>query len=88
MNHGWKCVNSFFIRNHLNLIVIIIFKVTFIPEKGRGVLAKRKYNAGDYVCEYDGELITYNEGRQRESEYDQSMGCYLYFFEYNSKGWW
>lgn len=56
-------------------------EVTFIPEKGRGVLAKRKYNAGDYVREYDGELITYNEGRQRESEYDQSMVCYQYFFE-------
>ena len=36
------------------------------------MLAKRKYNAGDYVCEYDGELITYIEGKQRESEYDQS----------------
>ena len=58
--------------------MITIFKVTFIPQKGRGVLVKRKYNSVDYVCEYDEVLITYNEGKQRESEYDQSIWDVIY----------
>ena len=63
-------------------------KVTVVPEKGRGIITRRAYAPSEFVCEYVGELITFNDGKRREMEYDESIGSFLYFFHHNAKGWW
>jgi SET domain-containing protein len=34
--------------------------------KGYGVIALKKIEKGQYVCNYDGEIITRKEGKLRE----------------------
>lgn len=58
-----------------------------LEEKGRAVFASRPFRRGEFVCEYAGEMIPYAVAKKREELYaqDQSIGCYMYFFEYKSK---
>lgn len=62
-------------------------EVKHIENKGRGVFATRKFDRGDFVCEYAGEIISYKAAKKREELYaaDSSIGCYMYFFEHKSK---
>ena len=57
--------------------------------KGRGILSKRSFSHGEFVCEYAGELISYKAAKKREEIYshDETVGCYMYFFEYKSKSY-
>ena len=58
--------------------------------KGMGVETTKKRKKGDYICEYSGELITFQEAQQRESIYskDCDIGCYMYYFEYKNVKYW
>ncbi|XP_045190839.2 uncharacterized protein LOC123547644 [Mercenaria mercenaria] len=55
--------------------------------KGRGVIATKKFQHGDFVVEYSGDLIGIKEAKLRNAEYskDPSKGCYMYFFEFENK---
>lgn len=47
--------------------------------------------AGDFVCEYGGELITRREAEEREDEYaqqDPPPGCFMFYFIHSNKHWW
>lgn len=59
-------------------------EVHYFPGKGRGVVATREFNRGDFVVEYAGELISMEKAREREAKYalDQNTGCYMYYFMY------
>ena len=59
----------------------------YVEGKGRGVLAERKFEKGEVICEYAGELISHSEGVQKESELE-SEHCYMYFFMHGNKKWW
>ena len=61
-----------------------------IEEKGRGVFSTRSFKKGDLVCEYAGDLIDYKEAKTREAKYgtDETIGSYMYFFEYQNKKYW
>ena len=58
--------------------------------KGRGVVTTRGFTKGEFLCEYKGEMISYNEARKREKEYskDPSIGCFMYYFEWRNKKMW
>ncbi len=45
---------------------------------------------GDFICEYSGELISFEEAKTKEAEYskDSDVGCYMYYFEHKSKKYW
>jgi SET domain-containing protein len=64
-------------------------EIRHIENKGRGIFATKKFYRGDFVCEYAGEMISYQAAKNREEAYaqDPSIGCYMYFFEYKSKGY-
>jgi histone-lysine N-methyltransferase SETD8 len=64
-------------------------EVKVIENKGRGVFATRYFQKGDFVCEYAGEMISYQQAKKREEMYgkDPSIGCYMYFFEHKSKSY-
>ena len=40
-------------------------RVDEVPEKGRGVFADRKFARGDFIDEYDGELISSDEAKKK-----------------------
>lgn len=58
--------------------------------KGRGVVAARKFQKGEFVVEYAGELITMEEAKKREAMYsqDENTGCYMYYFKYKNNQYW
>ncbi|KAL8180165.1 UNVERIFIED_CONTAM: N-lysine methyltransferase kmt5a [Gekko kuhli] len=62
-------------------------KIDFIDGKGRGVIATRHFNRGEFVVEYHGDLIEITDAKKREAMYaqDPSTGCYMYYFQYLSK---
>lgn len=58
--------------------------------KGRGIVAARDFNKGDFVVEYSGELIDLTEAKLREEKYsqDQNTGCYMYYFKHQNQQFW
>ncbi|XP_005298765.2 N-lysine methyltransferase KMT5A isoform X3 [Chrysemys picta bellii] len=62
-------------------------KIDFIDGKGRGVIATKHFNRGEFVVEYHGDLIEITDAKKREAVYaqDPSTGCYMYYFQYLSK---
>jgi histone-lysine N-methyltransferase SETD8 len=62
-------------------------EIRHIEHKGRGIFATRSFARGEFVCEYAGEIISYQEAKRREETYasDETIGCYMYFFEHKSK---
>ena len=58
--------------------------------KGRGVVATCCFSRRDFVLEYKGELITMREAKEREEIYskEENIGCYMYYFKYNSVHYW
>ncbi|KAM4053960.1 N-lysine methyltransferase KMT5A isoform 2-T2 [Anomaloglossus baeobatrachus] len=62
-------------------------KVDMIADKGRGVIATRNFQRGEFVVEYHGDLIETTDAKRREALYaqDSSTGCYMYYFQYLNK---
>ena len=61
-------------------------KVREIEGKGRGVISRRTFQKGEYICDYAGELIDAREAHGREVEYEkEEKGCYMFFFEFRNK---
>uniref|UniRef100_K1PFJ0 Histone-lysine N-methyltransferase pr-set7 n=1 Tax=Magallana gigas TaxID=29159 RepID=K1PFJ0_MAGGI len=48
---------------------------------GKGVFAKKDYKKGEFILEYDGELISRREGENREKNYSSALGSYIFFFK-------
>lgn len=59
-------------------------------EKGRGIVAGRSFERGEFVVEYIGELIDQAEADRREEEYAKKtdFGCYMYYFKHKEQQWW
>ncbi|XP_041058725.1 N-lysine methyltransferase KMT5A-A [Carcharodon carcharias] len=64
-------------------------KVGIIDGKGRGVMATKPFQRGEFVVEYNGDLIEFTDAKSREAKYaqDPSTGCYMYYFQYLSKNY-
>ncbi|XP_069816934.1 N-lysine methyltransferase KMT5A [Dendropsophus ebraccatus] len=62
-------------------------KIDIITGKGRGVIATRSFQRGEFVVEYHGDLIETTDAKRREALYaqDSSTGCYMYYFQYSNK---
>lgn len=56
----------------------IVMKMT--EEKGRGIFANQDLRKGDFVVEYAGDLMSLEEGKEKEAEYseDAEIGSYIY----------
>lgn len=64
--------------------------VKVFPEKGRGIVAGRPFQRGEFVVEYIGELIEQMEADEREEKYAENaeFGCYMYYFKHKEQQWW
>lgn len=58
-----------------------VFKTT---ECGWGLMTLHDLKAGQFVCEYVGEIIDYNEANERGKTYDNIGLTYLFDLDYNS----
>lgn len=63
------------------------FEVKEFPDKGRGIVTTRTFRRGEFVLEYYGELIDFEEAKRREGIYTdkENIGCYMYYFKYKNK---
>lgn len=62
-------------------------KVAHFEGKGRGIVADRHFQRGEFVVEYIGDLIAMNEASEREKRYalDENAGCYMYYFKHKNQ---
>ena len=53
-------------------------------------MSTRSFMRGELICEYSGELIGQDEAKVREERYsrDESIGCYMYYFEHRGTKLW
>ena len=59
-------------------------QVVVVEGKGRGVKATAPFKKGGYVCSHLGELLSKAEALEREQNYLDGVGCYLFFFTHKS----
>ena len=52
---------------------------------GRGVFSTADIDGGAFLCQYYGELITANEGEQRE---ESIPSCFRFFFRHSQRSFW
>lgn len=55
---------------------------------GKGVFTTRTFRHGDFLLEYKGELLSKNEACQRERQYGDSDGSFLFYFKHSGKCYW
>ena len=48
---------------------------------GNGVFVTRDVIKGSFLLEYKGTLLSAQEGDEKEIEYGEDVGSYLYFFK-------
>ena len=71
------------------MVVVLSFHLTYFwkvrtTSKGRGVFTTRPFRKNDMICDYKGELISWEEGERREA-LKESAHCgdsYTYFFRH------
>lgn len=53
-------------------------------------MATRDFAKGEFVVEYEGELIDLLTAKKREAKYakDQNAGCYMYYFQHRNQQYW
>ncbi len=58
--------------------------------KGLGVITTVPREKGDFICEYSGELISFDKAKKKEADYskDSDVGCYMYYFEHKNTKYW
>lgn len=59
-----------------------------VSGKGLGVFPTRPFYKGEFICSYYAELLTKEEGLEREKFYGPRSSCYLYFAKYQGKYIW
>ncbi|KAM9443575.1 histone-lysine N-methyltransferase set-1-like isoform 3-T3 [Clarias gariepinus] len=57
------------------------------PEKGRGVFALASFSRGDFVAEYRGEMIDFNESQRRRRIYHDKCAVFMFDFKWKGKTW-
>ncbi|CEM01889.1 unnamed protein product [Vitrella brassicaformis CCMP3155] len=63
-------------------------KIVSSGDAGLCVLAGKDLEKGEYVCEYEGELVTEATAKEREQQYAQmGKGCYIFTFSLNNSRW-
>ena len=52
------------------------------------MFATKKWEKGDFLLHYKGELISEEEGNKREQNYPKKAGRFMFFFVHNGKSLW
>ena len=74
------------VREKIQEGIEIGLKVRAVEGKGDGVLSRRTFLKGEFICEYAGELVSAEIARDREIEYaEKGKGCYMFYFKFQDK---
>lgn len=63
-------------------------EVREIEGKGRGIFSNRHFARKEFVVEYSGTLISWEEAKKREEKYakePETYGCYMYYFSFKNR---
>ena len=66
-------------------------QVKYIPDiRGCGVFTQKRLKQGDYVCPYNGILLTEDEAELKEKEYAlwPQKDAYMFWYTYMGKTMW
>ena len=63
------------------------FTILNFGRKGKGVVATKNFEKDEFLLEYSGDLMTYEEGRKKHEEYakNHKIGSYIYDFKFQEK---
>lgn len=61
---------------------------SFVFLTGRGVFALASFSRGDFVAEYRGEMIDFNESQRRRRIYHDKCAVFMFDFKWKGKTWW
>ena len=62
-----------------------------ISGKGKGVVPLNEIRKGEFVCEYNGECISYKEAASCENDYlgvQTNYKGYMFFFKFKDRHLW
>merc|ERR1712062_248502 len=64
-------------------------EVINFPDKGRGVVSTKKFRKGDFVVEYAGDIVSWEEAGKREQKYANTpeVGCHMYYYTAGGKNY-
>ncbi|KYO02746.1 putative SET domain protein [Plasmodium gaboni] len=81
-----KCRNIIYEEN-LKMNMCACIRVIFDNIKGRCIYAASNMYKLDFICEYVGDVLTYNEAMKREEKYKRNTkkGCFMFYFKYDNK---
>ncbi len=57
---------------------------------GRGIIARRLFNTGEFVVEYRGDLLELKKAKEKLAEYekDDTLGSFMYYFRSRDRPYW
>ena len=58
-----------------------------ISDTGRSVFTTRPFQKGDFICYYEGDLVTRMEGTRRSQSLSPYAPCFMFFFKKFDKQW-
>ena len=65
-------------------VILFITVTAFLPQSlhflGFGVFTTANVEAGEFLLEYRGELVSSDEGNRRRKQYHPNLGSYLFFY--------
>lgn len=64
-------------------------EVKDVAGKGRGVFARQRIEANEYLFDYEGQLVSAKEAELRHACYSEnaSLGSYILWFRFDSRKW-
>ena len=71
-----------------SLQMALTFFIFYIVTTGRGVFTKIPFYKGDFLLEYQGELISAEEAEKRELHYSNDVSSFLFYFQDDHKHLW
>ncbi|KOB88511.1 hypothetical protein PFDG_02606 [Plasmodium falciparum Dd2] len=74
-------------EENIKMNMCACIRVIFDSIKGRCIYAASNMYKLDFICEYVGDLLTYNEAMKREEKYKRNTkkGCFMFYFKYDNK---
>ena len=60
----------------------------FFINKGKGVFTTIPFKRDDFILQYKGDILSSKEGEEREKQYADDEGNFLFFFKHQGKTCW
>ncbi|XP_034149810.1 histone-lysine N-methyltransferase, H3 lysine-36 specific-like [Esox lucius] len=75
----------YYISNSLDKVGFL--KKFINPFKGHGVFSNSYFGKGDFLLEYRGDFITFDESKRRRIQYSDALNVFMFDLSFNGKLW-